>query len=524
MIMNGRKKTLRMFAAIISIMLILDLIVTAIFTYTIYSAERDLLINTADNHFKETVSKVGKVNSMYILNRDRAANSQIILNYNNSDKTEKSDNVYCSVFSRKNGTLPGCIDFEDFRSSFTDEQYDRLVHLLSENDGTAEKYSLSVTEFYIAGYKGDFSCDVIIPQKVEVVATEAVSNRRKVAPTEVFVLNPKSSHNSKLYEVNNNTKNIIRSDFALGKFGESTMIDSIISEKYNGGWDYLIGYQGKSDLIKSGLFEYIYFNQTTANSTIVTYAERFDVMDSCMDRLSMMLVYTLLIFVLAGIAIILIAFMTFRKQLALEREHRELTNAIVHDLKTPLFIISGNAETLLECTENDEEQYYATEIYESVNTVNELIHSMLDLSSLEFTGRRLNKTSFDMQALVDEVIGMHPDAEISFVTDSEYRINSDRRLMKRALENLVDNAVKYTSDGKVEIEIREGKFSISNACEKLSDKEISEIWLPYHRGQNLSASGHGLGLAIVKNIFDLHKLKYGTKYENGRICIWFYLT
>ena len=67
MIMNGRKKTRRMFAAIISIMLILDLIVTAIFTYTIYSAEKDLLMNTADNHFKETVSKVGKINSMYIL-------------------------------------------------------------------------------------------------------------------------------------------------------------------------------------------------------------------------------------------------------------------------------------------------------------------------------------------------------------------------------------------------------------------------------------------------------------------------
>ena len=96
--------------------------------------------------------------------------------------------------------------------------------------------------------------------------------------------------------------------------------------------------------------------------------------------------------------------------------------------------------------------------------------------------------------------------------------------MKRALENLVDNAVKYTADGKVKIEIREGKFSISNACTELSDKELSEVWLPYHRGQNLSASGHGLGLAIVKNIFDLHKLKYGTKYENGRICIWFYLT
>ncbi|EIA31257.1 Sensor protein [Candidatus Arthromitus sp. SFB-4] len=98
------------------------------------------------------------------------------------------------------------------------------------------------------------------------------------------------------------------------------------------------------------------------------------------------------------------------------------------------------------------------------------------------------------------------------------------------LENLLTNAIKYTSNKKIDIVLlKEGnsiKFEITNGVRNL-DKDIDKIWVPFYVGdisRDKNFSGTGLGLSIVREILNRYKLPFNVKLEDNKFKFYIYFS
>ena len=93
------------------------------------------------------------------------------------------------------------------------------------------------------------------------------------------------------------------------------------------------------------------------------------------------------------------------------------------------------------------------------------------------------------------------------------KIKGDLHLFAVAIKNLIENAIKYSDNGEVNIELGENGILISNKGAPLAN-DISYYFEPFYRG-DITKSGYGLGLSIVKEIISLHKMEINYRYDCG---------
>ena len=207
-------------------------------------------------------------------------------------------------------------------------------------------------------------------------------------------------------------------------------------------------------------------------------------------------------------------------QYEIDEYRRNMTNALAHDLKSPLTAIYGYAENLKNNVHTEKKEYYADAVLENVQYMNEIITNTLDLAKLEISDKGLKKEKVDITALAEELYTKYrPQAEsrdISFKISGKSIISADRKMMTQAMENLISNAVKYTADGgEVFINADTKSFTISNTCNEILNSEKLEKPFEKADSSRSNRSGSGLGLSIVKNIAMLHKFGFETKAENS---------
>lgn len=212
----------------------------------------------------------------------------------------------------------------------------------------------------------------------------------------------------------------------------------------------------------------------------------------------------------------------------------ETTNAMAHDLKTPLTAISGYAENLLEQVQVDKREYYAKAILSNIEYMDRMIHDILELSKSEDIRQDIEYEDIALHEFIDEELSgfehLIKERGLTISIAGDVRVKTDRSLMKSMLDNLLSNAVKYSApDSKIEILLGEDavqakgnkfpggiggkKMMISNKLEKPLDKPAEELVKPYVKGDNSRGSrqGSGVGLAIVSNVAG--KLKYKVDYD-----------
>ena len=200
-------------------------------------------------------------------------------------------------------------------------------------------------------------------------------------------------------------------------------------------------------------------------------------------------------------------------------EYRKaLMNSMAHDLKTPLAAMSGYAETLLENPESEKRDHYAQSIYDNTVYMNGIITDVLELSRIEESSLKLKKEKVDFCELAKEcfevVKPLAEEKELTFETKKTFVRSADKTLMKRAVENLLTNAVKYTGKGgNIRVYSVDKPFYhrlvIENTPVEPLKLKPSELWKPFVKDDESRSdkSGTGLGLSIAKNIFNRHKLK-----------------
>lgn len=210
---------------------------------------------------------------------------------------------------------------------------------------------------------------------------------------------------------------------------------------------------------------------------------------------------------------------------------------VSHELKTPIALIQGYSEGLLENVNNDEEsrKFYAEVILDETNKMDKLVKQLLELMKLEYGKREFNNKEFNIVELEKEVIRKtnvmieEKQAEIKFDENEDIRVFADDFYIEQVLTNYLTNAIKNVKEmyGEKYIKIsneinkEENKVCIKvfNTGEQISEENLNRIWNRFYKAdesRHREDSGTGIGLAFVKAIMSNYDNKYGVKnLENG---------
>ena len=190
---------------------------------------------------------------------------------------------------------------------------------------------------------------------------------------------------------------------------------------------------------------------------------------------------------------------------------KEINDNIAHDLRSPLARIRGIAEVSL-LKENSIEHYkdMAVSIIEECDTLIDMINTMLDITEAEAGVNDVKEEEFELVALIKEACELfRPLAEekkMSLKTDlpESLTMMSDRKKMQRIVTNLLENAIKYTSeDGTVTVSAAaqngEIRIEFGDTGVGISESELPHIFERFYRcDRSRSQGGVGLGLSLVK--------------------------
>lgn len=186
-----------------------------------------------------------------------------------------------------------------------------------------------------------------------------------------------------------------------------------------------------------------------------------------------------------------------------------------HELKTPIAIISANAEVLAY---KDGENEWLNNITEQVDRISGLVEELLTLNRLEEVDEIDSLEPVDLSALTKSVAGNFEEvfkskgAQMTYDVQPDITLNGNPAQLERLVSVLVENASKYTSDnGAFRISLTKGvrytTLSVFNTCEIDKDVNYNHLFDRFYRPDSSRASstgGHGIGLSIAKRIAVLH--------------------
>lgn len=194
-------------------------------------------------------------------------------------------------------------------------------------------------------------------------------------------------------------------------------------------------------------------------------------------------------------------------------------STVTHDLKSPLTFMHGYATMLPMVGElNKKQKEFADKILIGVDQMKDLVENILDAGRLDHEFE-LKREPCDVQKIVFDLVNTHlPSAEkkglilISEVNPSVPILNLDDTMMRRALNNLVDNAIKYTPekghvtvsasvhDGSLWLQVKDTGLGISQE----NQKHLFQLFQRVRRREHQAVKGSGLGLFIVRGIAIAH--------------------
>jgi two-component system CheB/CheR fusion protein len=201
-----------------------------------------------------------------------------------------------------------------------------------------------------------------------------------------------------------------------------------------------------------------------------------------------------------------------------------------HELKTPLTSLKAYLQLMETKLSGTTDPFVKTAVVKSGNQVNKmtaLIHGFLDLSRLEPGKLKLARTSFDICALIEEVLTesrvLSNTHSIRFESPGELTVNADRAKIGQVVSNLVNNAIKYSARGSyiiLQCEVNDNDVVVSVTDEGIGIKprDQEKIFQRFYRAeedQSRNISGFGIGLYLSSEIIQRHRGKIWVKSVEG---------
>ncbi len=224
-----------------------------------------------------------------------------------------------------------------------------------------------------------------------------------------------------------------------------------------------------------------------------------------------------------------------------EQKNRELISNISHDLKTPITAIKGYVEGIMDGVADTQEKMdkYIKTIYNKANDMDKLINELttysgIDNNRIPYTFRRISVAEYFGDCV--EEVGLDLESkniQLNYedLVEASTQIIADPEQLKRVINNIIGNSVKYMDKEKGVIDIRildevdAIRVEIEDNGKGIAAKDLPNIFERFYRtdaSRNSSKGGSGIGLSIVKKIIEDHGgYIWATSKENEGTCMHF---
>ena len=222
-------------------------------------------------------------------------------------------------------------------------------------------------------------------------------------------------------------------------------------------------------------------------------------------------------YVLLGVIVWGLSFTIFKPVKEAFDKQRQFVSNASHELKTPLSIISANADVLRQNSDNE----FLTNIHSQTVRMNTLIGDMLTLAKMEESKVVLRKENFNLTnqilqcALPFDAVAFEKGKTITLDLEKEIKLLGDKESVTKLVSILLDNAIKHAPDNTeitLKLKKENGKihFSVFNIGSQIPFRHSNKVFERFYRGdhsRSRDSGGSGLGLSIAKRIADDNKWK-----------------
>ncbi len=226
----------------------------------------------------------------------------------------------------------------------------------------------------------------------------------------------------------------------------------------------------------------------------------------------------------------------------IDEMRKSFISDVSHELKTPIALIQGYSEGLLENVNTDEEskKIYAEVILDETNKMDKLVKQLLELMKLEYGKREFNDTKFNIVEVEKEVIRKsevmikETGAKIDLESSDEINVFADDFYIEQVVGNYMTNAIKHVKEvngrkeiiikNEVDVEKNLVRISVFNTGDNIPEEHLARIWNRFYKidsSRNRQKGGTGIGLSFVKAIMNNYGNNYGAINKEDGVEFYF---
>lgn len=220
-----------------------------------------------------------------------------------------------------------------------------------------------------------------------------------------------------------------------------------------------------------------------------------------------------------------------------EEMRSEFVSNVSHELKTPIAIIQGYAEGLMEGISDDKDSrdYYCGVIYDETIKMNRMVKQLLTLNELEMGAGEIKMERFDIMQMVrnrmqtTEIISSDDKIEFNLIGPESAMVWSDEFKVEEVFTNYFSNAINHcTGERRIDVRVTKAdntvRISIFNTGDNIPEDSIEKVFDKFYKvdkARTREYGGSGIGLSIVKAIQESMGQQYGVVNEKDGVTFWF---
>ncbi len=224
----------------------------------------------------------------------------------------------------------------------------------------------------------------------------------------------------------------------------------------------------------------------------------------------------------------------------LDQMRKEFFANASHELKTPLALIQGYAEGLVEGIDDgdaESRRFYCEVIMDEAGKMNTMVGKMLTLSQLESGSEKVQMERFDLSQLIRgkvqsaQILAQQKGATLTYMGEDNIHVWGDEFMVEEVLTNYLSNALNHV-DGQMRITVEtareDGKIrtTVRNTGKPIPEEDLDKLWIKFYKvdkARTRAYGGSGVGLSIVKAIMDSLHEQYGVYNVDDGVAFWFML-
>lgn len=224
-------------------------------------------------------------------------------------------------------------------------------------------------------------------------------------------------------------------------------------------------------------------------------------------------------------------------KIQIDEMRKEFLSNVSHELKTPIALIQGYAEGLLDNISEDKESrdFYCEVIVDEANKMNKMVKKLLSLNQIEFGDNQVSIEHFDITEVIRsvvssaEILAEQKDAEITFLQEEPVYVWADEYLIEEVITNYISNALNHVDgERKILVKILQNedvaRVCVFNTGARIPEEDIEKIWIKFYKvdkARTREYGGSGIGLSIVNAIMAAHNRSCGVINRENGVEFWF---